>query len=171
MSLQLHLMKVNSMCVGENRFGNVPCARMATLASLLLGLVAFVGCGSGGPALVKAKGKVLVDGNPAPGAIVLLHPDSPANSAVANGITDANGVFAPLTGTDEGIAEGTYRVTVVWPDPKMSGGDGTLQFGASQSKDPPDLLKGRYVMRDKSKLTVTVSRSNPELPPLELTTK
>jgi hypothetical protein len=121
--------------------------------------------------LVKAKGKVLVDGNPAPGAIVLLHPDSPANSAVANGITDANGVFAPLTGTDEGIAEGTYRVTVIWPDPKMSGGDGTLQFGASQSKDPPDLLKGRYVMRDKSKLTVTVSRSNPELPPLELTTK
>lgn len=171
MSPQLQVMKVNSMSVSENCVGSVLRATRVSLPFLVLGLVALVGCGGGGPSLVKAKGKVLVDGNPAPGAIVLLHPDSPANSAVANGITDANGVFTPLTGTDEGIAEGTYRVTVVWPDPKMSGGAGTLQFGASQSKDPPDLLKGRYVMRDKSKLTVTVSRSNPELPPLELTTK
>ncbi|WP_146677094.1 hypothetical protein [Pirellula sp. SH-Sr6A] len=171
MSPQFHLMKVNSMCVGENRVGSTAGAKRVSLAFLILGLVAFTGCGSGGPSLVKAKGKVMVDGNPAPGAIVLLHPEPSTNSAVANGVTDANGVFAPLTGTEEGIAEGTYRVTVVWPDPKMSGGEGTLQFGASQSKDPPDLLKGRYVSRDKSKLSVTVSRSSPELPPLELTTK
>lgn len=159
------------MCISAKRVEGTAHATVCVFMSVVLGLATLVGCGSGGSSLVKAKGKVMVDGAPASGAIVLLHPETPGSSNVANAIADANGEFAPLTGTEEGIAEGTYRVTVIWPDPKMSGGSGELQFGSTQAKDPPDLLKGRYAVRDKSKLTVTVSRSKLELDPLELSAK
>lgn len=155
----------------SNRCGRSYGFLPASLICIALGLAAFAGCGSGGSGLVKVKGKVMVDGSPAQGAVVLLHPESPANSNVASGVTDASGIFSPMTGVDEGIAEGTYRVTIVWPDPKVNAGEGAMQIGASQSKDPPDLLKGRYVARDKSNLTVKVSRSSPDLEPLQLTTK
>lgn len=129
------------------------------------------GCGGSGSSLVKAKGKVLVDGTPASGAILLFHPESPSGGNVANAIADESGVYAPLTAADEGIAEGEYRVTVVWPDPKFKSGSEGVKFGVAESKDPPDLLKGKFVAKDKSKLTLVVSKSNAELKPLEISTK
>jgi hypothetical protein len=129
------------------------------------------GCGGSGSSLVKAKGKVLVDGTPASGAILLFHPESSNGGNVASAIADESGMYSPLTGVDEGIAEGEYRVTVVWPDPKFKGGSEGVKFGVGESKDPPDLLKGKFVAKDKSKLTVSVSKSNAELKPLEISTK
>jgi hypothetical protein len=128
------------------------------------------GCGGSGSSLVKAKGKVLVDGTPASGAILLFHPESSSGN-VANAIADESGVYSPLTGADEGIAEGEYRVTVIWPDPKFKSGSEGVKFGVAESKDPPDLLKGKFVAKDKSKLTVVISKSNAELKPLEISTK
>lgn len=129
------------------------------------------GCGGSGSSLVKAKGKVLVDGTPASGAILLFHPESSSGGNVASAIADESGMYAPLTGVDEGIAEGEYRVTVVWPDPKFKGGAEGMKFGGGETKDPPDLLKGKFVAKDKSKLTVVISKSNAELKPLEISTK
>jgi hypothetical protein len=133
-------------------------------------LLVFVGCGEGGPSLVKAKGKVVVDGTPASGAILLFHPQSSSGDA-ASAIADENGVFKPFTGAAEGIPEGEYRVTVQWPDPKVKSATEGMKFGVAESKDPPDLLKGKYVARDKSKLSVVISRSKLELEPLELSSK
>ena len=45
------------------------------------------GCGGSGSSLVKAKGKVLVDGTPASGAILLFHPESSSGN-VANAIAE-----------------------------------------------------------------------------------
>jgi hypothetical protein len=134
-------------------------------------LLMLPGCGGDGPSLVKAKGKLLVDGTPASGAILLFHPESSSKGGVASAIADESGVYSPLTGADEGIAEGEYRVTVVWPDPKSKAGAEGVKFGVAESKDPPDLLKGKYVARDRSKLSVVISRSNVELKPLELSSK
>jgi hypothetical protein len=133
-------------------------------------LLMLPGCGSGGPSLVKAKGKVLVDGAPASGAILLFHPAT-TNGEVASAIADENGVFTPILGTAEGIPEGEYRVTVVWPDPKVKSGGEGVKFGVAEPRDPPDLLKGKYVARDRSKLSVVISKSKLELEPLELSVK
>lgn len=136
-----------------------------------LGLWMLSGCGGGGPSLVKAKGKIIVDGTPAAGAILLFHPESASNTNVANAIADENGVYVPLTGAGEGIAEGTYKVTVVWPDPKLKAASEGPKFGVAESKEPPDLLKGKYVSRERSKLSISVSKSKVDLDPLELSTK
>jgi len=113
----------------------------------------------------------MVDGTPASGAILLFHPESASNTNVANAIADENGLYAPLTGAGEGIAEGTYKVTVVWPDPKLKASSEGPKFGVAESKEPPDLLKGKYVSRERSKLSISVSKSKVELDPLELSTK
>lgn len=136
---------------------------------LTLGLLILSGCGSGGSSLVTAKGKVLVDGAPAGGAILMFHPESSSNKTVSTAITEADGTFTPITDVDPGIPEGSYRVTVTWPEQKAAS-EGP-KFGVSESADPPDLLKGKYSSRDKSKLTVTISRTKTELEPLELTKK
>ena len=60
---------------------------------------------------------------------------------------------------------------MVWPDPKFKSGSEGVKFGVAESKDPPDLLKGKFVAKDKSKLTLVVSKSNAELKPLEISTK
>jgi hypothetical protein len=40
-----------------------------------------------------------------------------------------------------------------------------------QTPDIPDLLQGKFAMRDKSTLSVEVSPTTKELPPIELSTK
>ena len=115
------------------------------------------GCG-GGTSLVQVTGKVLVDGVPADGAILLFHPDSPDNTNVSTALADSNGVFSPVTGADTGIPEGSYRVTVTWPDPKSRAEAGAPQFGGMESRDPPDVLRGKYVARDRTTISVVISR-------------
>ncbi len=76
------------------------------------------------------------------------------------------GQFAPISDDRAGIQEGSYRVTVSWPDPNHK----TVERFGVEASDPKDLLKGKYITRDKSKLTVTITRSSKELEPFELTT-
>jgi hypothetical protein len=156
----------------DSRRGNAARTLNWQMMLACLTLLVLPGCGGGGgPSLVKAKGKLSVDGTPASGAILLFHPESSSGGNVASAIADESGMYSPLTGVDEGIAEGEYRVTVVWPDPKFKSGSEGVKFGVAESKDPPDLLKGRFVAKDKSKLTVVISKSNVELKPLEISTK
>lgn len=48
-------------------------------------------------------------------------------------------------GTAEGIPEGEYRVTVVWPDQKVKSGEDS-KFGVAEPRDPPDLLKENMLL-------------------------
>lgn len=125
------------------------------------------GCG-GGSSLVKVSGKVTVDGVPADGAVLLFHPESSENTNVSTALADSNGVFSPVTGADEGIPAGRYRVTLTWPDPKARAAAGTPQFGQMDTRDPPDLLKGKFVALDRTTLSVVIERSTVELEPFEL---
>jgi hypothetical protein len=80
---------------------------------LAIGLVAFDGCGNG---MSEVQGTVTLDGAPLAGgsgvkATVLFQPDGqPGASGV--GILDANGNYALMTGSQEGVPPGPYLVTV-----------------------------------------------------------
>lgn len=75
-------------------------------------------CGNGRPGLVKATGKVTLDGQPLEGAKVALQPvTADAKTAYqrpSSAITNAAGEFIPQTYLkDDGIPVGKYRVAVL----------------------------------------------------------
>ena len=94
------------------------CAMIA--ASALLSML-LTGCGQSVPpapkpsALVPVSGKVLVDGEPLEGAVVIFTPNS-TGGFVAHGFTDSSGQYSAETrsGADIeiGAAPGSYRVMV-----------------------------------------------------------
>lgn len=141
----------------------------STEAVFLLTILVF-GCGvSENEKLIQVFGKITVDGKPAEGATLLFHPNGNSTSSVATGTATSDGKFKLITNTKAGIAAGKFNVTVVWPDPSVKPTEKQLMSG--MSFDAPDLLKGRYIMKDKSGLTAEISSSTKELPPFDLTTK
>jgi hypothetical protein len=142
--------------------------RVRGLSALGLALACLVtiGCSGGGSGLVAVEGDVKVDGQAADGAVLLFHPQSgsgPVSTAVANEV----GRFSVVTEMQPGIPAGTYKVTATWPAPLPA----DLKISMSGPPDQPDRLKGRYVARDKSDLTVEVQADTKVLPTLELTAK
>lgn len=133
-------------------------------ASLCLALV---GCDQQS-GLVPATGKVLVDGEPAAGANVLFFPQSSESSNVASGATDANGQYSLISNLEPGVAPGKYKVTVTWPEPPKPGARLSVMEDA---KDPPDLLRGKYADPNRTQLSVEITSSTTEIPPLELKTR
>jgi hypothetical protein len=110
----------------------------------LLAAVAFLpltGCGRGsGVRQFKVHGKVLSQGQPAVGAIVVFHPASSMGAASRfppRGVVGKDGAFTiGSRTTDDGAPAGDYAVTIIWPgeeDPKK-------QFDTT----PPDRLKNRF---------------------------
>jgi hypothetical protein len=131
-----------------------------------LALLLTAGCSGGGSGLVAVEGDAKVDGQAADGAILLFHPQSgtgPVSTAVAN----AAGHFSVVTEMQPGIPVGTYKVTATWPAPLPA----DFKMSMSGPPDQPDRLKGRYVAKDKSNMTVEVKADSKVLPPLEMTTK
>src|SRR5690242_9007773 len=69
-------------------------------------------------ALYPASGKVLINGQPAKGVEVVLHPPAEWGNVigVCQGITDEQGLFKLSTDkTDDGAPAGHFAVTVTWP--------------------------------------------------------
>ena len=80
-------------------------------------LAASGGCTKSGPAVQFVEGRILLDGQPVPGATVGFGPVSPATGLPAAGTTDAEGVFH-LTASGGGAPgggtlAGDYIVTVL----------------------------------------------------------
>jgi len=119
-------------------------------------------------ALVQVRGKVLVDGKPAEGASVLFFPQPAGAGDVAAGATDASGQYSLLSNLEPGIAPGSYKITVSWPEPAKKDSKVSVM---GDFKDPPDLLRGRYSDPNRTKLTAEITDATVEVPPLELTTK
>jgi hypothetical protein len=139
---------------------------------LLFALLTFAtlaaGCsGAGGRAkktCYPVKGQLLVQGKPAEGALVILHPKDDANSAewstgFPRGTTGADGKFELATYADnDGAPAGDYVVLVSWTTPNRQ----------NEEASGPDKLGGRYSNPATSKLTAKVDSRPTELPPINV---
>ncbi|PHQ37138.1 peptidase associated/transthyretin-like domain-containing protein [Rhodopirellula bahusiensis] len=106
---------------------------------LLLGLIG--GCGGKKPdnGMVPVSGVLEVDGQPAVGVVIELHPQSNAPT-LAKGITSDGGRFEISTLTQgDGVKPGTYDVTFVWSE-----------FNIVTRSQEGDRLNGHYAKPDKS---------------------
>jgi hypothetical protein len=141
-------------------------SRLAALALLALAAtLPWAGCGSNRPSVPQFKihGKVLSHGQPAAGAIVVLHPldKTVASLYPPRGVAGKDGAFVVGSRmTDDGAPEGEYAVTVVWPEER----DAKKQF----ENTPPDRLANRYNDAKNAKWRIRVSHGENALPPLEL---
>jgi hypothetical protein len=114
------------------------CRIAFTLAALVLVapvIASLVGCGGGEPKgnLSKITGIVHVDGEPAEGVTLTLHPDDGSGS-VATGISGAGGKFEVSTfEAGDGAPPGEYQVTFVWGD-----------YDPLTRSQKGDRLNGRY---------------------------
>ena len=150
-----------------------PHYKFSLLTTTLIALVAAAGCGGSSGSLVQATGKVFVDGAPASGAVLLFYPVGSKQMDVASGQAGSDGVYKLTSNLKDGIAPGNYQVTVTWPDPAAKPKPGSNKMNMSTDIDtPPDLLKGRYAAKEKSRLIITeITSSTKEIPPFELKTK
>jgi len=137
------------------------------LSFLLPSALLLISAGCGGPTLPQVTGKVMVDGNPAEGAVLLFHPIGAGTTGSA--VADSNGSFSIVYDMNPGIPPGRYQVAISWPDPSVKTSEKDLMMGNFQSG--PDLLKGRYESKDKSGISIEVDATTKELPTIELSTK
>jgi hypothetical protein len=146
--------------------------RRACPAGLLVVLaltLATSGCSSG--KRYKVTGKVLVNGQPAAGAIVVLTPTGNPGTMdrKPSAVAGADGTFALNTlAADDGVAPGDYLVTVTWPGKPVSGGRPKGLGGDDERATTPDQLRGKYSDPQQSGLKVTVEPRDYELAPIDL---
>jgi hypothetical protein len=134
---------------------------------LLLGMAAAAGCGRTSPQFESrptfpVEGSVLIQGKPAEGVHVFLHPADPSQRGKPRGVTDGGGRFRLRTyREDDGAPAGNYAVTVYWP----------ARHGPDVANDdqlPPDRLAGRFINPKTTSLRATVGAGPTTLPPLEI---
>lgn len=137
------------------------------LAFTVLGGAFVAGCGNDHGIeqvpVVPITTKVLFDGQPLPGAYVVLHPKVDVNSKAiaAQGYVDQDGTFKPTTyKKDDGAALGEFAVTVELRQ--------TVQTADGPALSP-NLLPERYANRLTTDLVIRVAKGQTELPPLNLT--
>ena len=108
-----------------------------------------------------AQGRVIVNGQPAGGAVVELHSTGDIKPDVRNSrpwaVVQDDGTFTLSTYEfGDGAPLGEYAVVVRWP-PNVN------------QPSLADRLNGAYSRPDRSKWRVTISEGENELPPLEIT--
>lgn len=128
-------------------------------------VVSTVGCGGNGKKLVQVKGSASFEGKSPEGATILFHPDDP-NIQTASGTVTADGTYTLVSGTDPGIAPGTYKVTIIWPDPSKKPTQQEIMMG--NAEDGPDLLNGKYATKSNSPLSATIDANTTTIPAFEL---
>ncbi len=132
-----------------------------------LAIVLMAGCG--GSKLPKVTGKITVNGTPAVGAVLLFHPVNNPEAKIATAVAGSDGTFTLMSEMKDEVQPGNYKVSLTWPDPAHKSTEAQKLRG--EVEPGADLLKGRYVMKEKSGLSVDITSSTKELPPFELKTK
>lgn len=116
--------------------------------------------------VVPVRGKVVVSGKPASGAVVCFHPtaDPGPRALRSHGRVGDDGVFSLTTyATTDGAPQGKYVVTVYWAAPSR-----TPRNEDDASDLPPDLLRGRFAVRETSVLRATIGDKPVEFAPVDL---
>lgn len=132
------------------------------VAVAVVGTLALVGCGDGGPKLVPVTGQVFVGGKAAEHATVVFHPvaDGGPDAVKPRATVKADGSFALTTHTTgDGAPAGDYRVTVEW----------WLAPAKNPEQPPTNHAAARYGKPETSKLTARVGDGPTEVPKFELT--
>jgi hypothetical protein len=137
--------------------------RLCAVAIVGIALSALAGCGQSAPPRVPVypvQGKVEVNGKPAAGALVLLHPKGDPSRPPARAEVKPDGTFEASTyAPADGAAEGDYIVTVEW-------------FKAVPKNDDfvigPNLVPDKYSKPQTSKIEVHVAAQPNQLPPITL---
>ena len=114
------------------------------------------------PPVYPVEGRVLYEGKPAPGAVVILHSptEEPAKASRPHARADANGDFQLTTyRTGDGVPAGTYVVTLEW---KQAG---------DHPEQGAELLPSAYTDPNTSKLRATVIPGPNEPLVLQLTAR
>lgn len=119
------------------------------------------GCGDGRwqAPTYPATGRLVVNGKPAAGALVHLHPEGApvdARSSRPWAKVQSDGTFTLTTyELDDGAPAGSYQVTLVWPE---------------DTSRPSlfDRLDRKFDEPEESKWTVTVTEGDNTLPPIEI---
>ena len=104
----------------------------------------------------RLRTEVLVNGQPATGAVVCFHPTGGEPlPLVPTGEVQDDGSFVLSTyKPGDGVPEGEYVVTVVWKE---------KQRALGKWRDVgPDKLKGTYADKSKSALRVHITPDNPD---------
>ncbi len=145
-------------------------ARLAVRGAVVLALLSLTSCGDGRnfPKAYAVKGKVLINGQPAPDCQVQLHrtsTDDLSMPVTPQAVTDKNGQFRITSyHLNDGAPEGEYVVTI-----ERRERSGLMK----QDFDGPDELAGAYGKIEKTKslkgFVIQVGRQPLELPPFELT--
>lgn len=138
------------------------------LALFVVAMAALTGCGDGKLPLYPVTGTVLVDGQPAQGAMVIFCPvegSSPPELLRERPFGNAgpDGKFLVTTFLkDDGIPAGEYKILVQW----------AVQGAAyDQRSGPVDRLRGRYMNLENTPLTAKITSDSLELPPFDLKTR
>jgi hypothetical protein len=143
---------VTARCQWHQGGARRPAGREA--AAFVLALVAWAGCGGGGPAVEKVTGVVTLDGKPVEGATVSFVPA--AGGLFASGLTAPDGTFtlntaAPGAKPGSGAVAGDYRVAIVKMESSGQGrtadpNDPSYDPLASVSENPNAPKKPKYLV-------------------------
>ena len=124
------------------------------VSAVWFAVLAAVGCGDKGPALLKVEGKVLLDGKPisVPVGYVMLHPDAGKGNKSQErpiGTINKDGTYRVLTGAREGVEPGWYKVAVTAGDP------------ATDYYIKKQFIPERYMKPDASNLAIQIAEKAP----------
>ncbi len=134
---------------------------------LLLLAVVPIGCSKANPN-VSAKGRVLVAGQPASGAVLTFIMEGGGSLAVSgSAVAGEDGSFSVQSGMLDGLPPGNYSVAITWPDTSKKLTPGQIMQGATP-EDGPDKLKGKYSDSKASNLRVEVKSGAAEIPTFNL---
>jgi hypothetical protein len=149
-------------------------------------------CGGTAEGLAPVTGKVVCDGQPAAGAVLVFHRQrgEPAPPTAAGVIPSAtvrdDGSFTVESGPlGRGAAPGKYDVLVQWPEPgdaapadapkakeaRLGGKKVVVAKNAKLDPVPSDRLKGRYSDAGKPQLKAEIKPGSNDLGTLEITLK
>jgi hypothetical protein len=148
-----------------------------TIALLsLLGLFASAGCSGGTnegrPAVYPASGKVVIQGQPASGVLVVLHPVE-GSLAAQKGVkpsatTEEDGTFQLSSyEQNDGAPPGEYAATIQWFQPAASPANGRPALPAGFAP-PSDRLRGKFKDPRNSPWKITISEGENDLQPIEI---